>query len=221
MGKCTWSPALTVRPIHRSFVSPCRHVTRRSYHRATIPPCHLLHRPIVPPATTMPPPCHCATWCATVTPRCHHAAVPPPYRHDTWAYLSKPTHQAYFTTSNGCKSYLLTFWHWHNFTIWPVAKNSLDYFYGCSRRTMGFPINISQYCAIRKSKITDNEEMNGWRKWSWFRWMLHDNVWFMNCMNTTYFFILGLSNFSVNGLSDLDKLDEFKSITINHSSDFT
>ena len=37
----------------------------------------------------------------------------------------------------------------------------------------------------------------------------------------TYFFILGLSIFSLKGLSGLDILDEFESMTNNHSSGFT
>ena len=39
--------------------------------------------------------------------------------------------------------------------------------------------------------------------------------------HTTYFFILGLSIFFMKGLSGLDILDEFESMTINHSSGFT
>ena len=110
-----------VRPFHCPSVFPCCHVIRSLCHRATITPCHLPHHPTVPPATNMPQPCchetwcdtvtppchratsvqpgtqpyHCATWCATVPPGrppCHRAAVPPPYRHDTSAYLCTPTH---------------------------------------------------------------------------------------------------------------------------------
>ena len=44
--------------------------------------------------------------------------------------------------------------------------------------------------------------------------MLHENVQLINYMNTTYFFILGLSIFSLKGLSGLDILDEFESMTI-------
>ena len=118
----------TVPPFHSPIVSSCRHVTRRPCHWATIPPCHLPHRPTVPPAT----PSHRGT-CHTVSPchlphppteppatpshrpTCHHHAatvspwhlvrhrdsVPSSYRHvtfDTSAYRRTPTHLAYFTT---------------------------------------------------------------------------------------------------------------------------
>ena len=53
--------------------------------------------------------------------------------------------------------------------------------------------------------------------------MLHENVQLMNYMNTPhiYLFILGLSIFLLKGLSGLNILDEFESMTINHSSSFT
>ena len=88
----------TVPPFHRPIVTPCRHVNRRPCHRATIPPCHLPHRPIVPPAI----PSHRGT-CHTVPPShlphrpteppstpSHRPTVPPatimpqPCRRDIW-----------------------------------------------------------------------------------------------------------------------------------------
>ena len=245
---------------HNSTVPPCRHVTRRPWHRVIIPPCHLSHRatcyqhvaPVaqwqlvrhrdttVPPATNMLQPCRCitwcgpvqppchrvtwyttvallchrstwcateilqchlstwcatetppffsATWCAIKTPQCHparwcanetppclrstccaieappwhRAAGPPPYRHPTSSYLRTPTHIAYFTTHltavnhTTVPSDIVS----RNFTIWPVAKNSRDYCNGNCRRTISFPIIISQYYALHKSKINHNNLAN-------------------------------------------------------------
>ena len=64
----------TVPPFYSLIVILCRHVTRRPCHRATIPPCHLPHRPTVPFAT----PSHNGT-CHTVSP-CYspHCPIVPP-----------------------------------------------------------------------------------------------------------------------------------------------
>ena len=103
-------------------------------------------------------------------PQWRPAAVPPPFRHDTSAYICTLTHSAYFT--------LLTFFNhtylppntvWRNSAILSLAKISHDYFNGFSRRSMGFPINISQYSAIRKSKIS--HEVNEWENCSCF-WLI-------------------------------------------------
>ena len=134
MAPCTWSQPLTVRQIHRPFVSPCRHVTRKPCHRATISPCHFLLRPTVPPATTMPQPCRRDTWCASLThpyhratwdatmPPCHmvrhsDTTVPPcrraatvPTRHmgiPPYTYAPGILHHS----PDSFQSYLRTFWH--------------------------------------------------------------------------------------------------------------
>ena len=166
----------SVQSFSRFSVPPCRHVTRRPCHRTSIPPCHLPHNPTEPPATNMPEQCRRDTWCATVPPPCHHRAtvppvaplwhycapVPPPYRNDTSTYFCTPTHLAYFTTHLTAVNHT---------SVPPELSDAIspyglllikshDYFNGFSRKTMSFPINISQYCAIRKSKISHNEEVN-------------------------------------------------------------
>ena len=103
-----------------------RHLVR---HRDTtvppgVPPWN--HRTTVPPGA---PPCHLVR---------HRAAVPPPYRHDTSAYLRTPTH---LTTVNHTSEPPDTIWR--NFTIWSVAKIAMITLLCFRRRTIRFPINIS------------------------------------------------------------------------------
>ena len=67
---------------HRAIVPPCALPSSTPWHNrvtwcTTVQPCHLMrHRAIL--SKTMPP------W--------HRAAVPPPYRYDSSAYLCTPTH---------------------------------------------------------------------------------------------------------------------------------
>ena len=152
-----------------------------------VPPWH--HRVTLPPGA--PPRHHSATVPSGAPTRHHPASVPhgarsrhyratvlAPYRHDTSTYLrTVTTHIAYFTT------HLTAVNHtsvpsdivWRNFTILIVAKNSQDYCNGIFRRTICIAIIISQYYAIRKSKI--NQKFREWvRNCSCFRWICCMNM---------------------------------------------
>ena len=207
MASFTWSP-----PLSRATISQSLRASVTSRNQETVPPSHHLTLPPATPShrTT----CHqhaatvlpwhlvrcCDTWCAAVTPGappCHRTAVPAPYRHDTSTYIRTFTHLAYFTTHLTAVNHNSV--HpdtvWRNLTIWYVAKNSHDYFTGFSRRTIRFPINISQYCAIGKSKISITRGWMGEGIVHVLVDMLHHNVKFMNCKNTPHIFLV-LLNFS-------------------------
>ena len=155
----------TVAPIHRHSVPPCRHVTRRPSHRAIIPPCHFpptyCNRFAVTPGAL---PCH---HCATVQPGAppwHLSFTVPPFRRSTdTTHRHTSVHPRTWHTSRRTwqMSIIPPDTVWRNFTIWSVAKIAMTTLMGFFRKTMGFPINVSQYCAIRKSTISHNEEVNG------------------------------------------------------------
>ena len=83
-------------------------------------------------------------------------------------------------------------------------------------------MNISQYYTIRNSKINHHNLANelgivhGFVGYVAWKCPINEKY-----EHTTYFLIFGLLIFSLKGLSGLDILDEFESITINPSSGFT
>ena len=140
------------------------------------------------------------------------ASVPPPCR----LVAAVSTDKTHWHTSVHSRTWHISPRTWHlsiiplprdtvcrNFTIWSVAKNSHDNFNKFTRRTIGFPLNMSQYCAIRKSTISHkvNERkiclcwmserivhvFGGYVASKCQIYELH--------VHTTYFCILGLSNF--------------------------
>ena len=165
-------------------------------------------------------------------PPCRHrASVPPPCR----LVAAVSTDKTHWHTSVHSRTWHISPRTWHlsiiplprdtvcrNFTIWSVAKNSHDNFNKFTRRTIGFPLNMSQYCAIRKSTISHKEVNERKICLCWmserivhvFGGYVASNLW-IACTHYIFLYIRTFK-FSMNGLSYVDILEEFESTTINH-----
>ena len=177
------------RPCHRATITPC-HLP----HHPTVPPATNMPQPCRRETwcASVTPPCHrgtwCATWCSTVTPPCHlvHHREPtvPPFHLEanraTWCATVQPCRRRTDTTHRHTSVHPST---WQRSIIPPyllilsdgispyglLLKIAMTTLLCFRRKTIKFHINISQYCAIRKSKISHNEEVNGWGNYSCFR----------------------------------------------------
>ena len=138
MAPWTWSPRL-----QRTIIFPFLRASVPSRNQETVPPnqhptlplatqshratCHQHARTVSPwylvrhRATTVPPPCHRATCCATVTLLCPRAATVSKRHINIFLYTHAPG--ILYHASDSCQSYLRTSWTvWCNFTIWSVAN---------------------------------------------------------------------------------------------------
>ena len=172
---------LTVSPATK-LPQPCRSDSWCAAVIAGVPPLHLVRRRDIWCATVTPggatwhlvrlrdtwfgdvtfgaPPWHLVrhpdTWCVFVAPNT------PPLHHASFAAAGLLCYLAYFTTNLRAVNNIFVPHDTvsRNFTIQSIARNSHEDFNGFFKMSIGFPKYISQYCAIYKSKISHNNEVN-------------------------------------------------------------